>query len=132
MIHVKALNILKNNENESYLNQVISTKDKEFYKSKIFNTEYILNIYNPIYLDLIYMRIGVEGGKLLVKGLKASNYNLRRLNIRSNNIGVEGIKEIANFLESKKCFNLKELNLGDNRIGDEGIKSIATVLESGK
>ena len=66
------------------------------------------------------------------KGLKNSNCNIISLNLRSNNIGDDSIKEIVSFLDSEKSAGLRNLNLRNNSIRINGATSIARVLESGK
>ena len=46
------------------------------------------------------------------------------LNLRANNIGDEGVKQLSNVLNSQ----LSSLDLGANNIGDEGVKQLSNVL----
>jgi Ran GTPase-activating protein (RanGAP) involved in mRNA processing and transport len=59
------------------------------------------------------------------------NTALECLDLRSNEIGVEGCQALGKYLTSGKCI-LKVLHLSSNRLGDLGAKAISGALESNK
>ena len=56
----------------------------------------------------------------------SNNRTVRILVLRSNNIGAEGAKHLANALKVNQ--SLQRIGLRNNRIGDEGAKSLADAL----
>ena len=72
-----------------------------------------------------------EAAVMLVAYLIPAMAALTSLDLRSNDIGTEGAKVIADALSSGRA-GLTSLNLEDNNIGAEGAKTIANALQSGK
>ena len=56
---------------------------------------------------------------------------LKSLVLRSNNIGAEGTKALADALASGRAV-LTTLDVGWNSIGNEGAKAFATALSDGR
>jgi Ran GTPase-activating protein (RanGAP) involved in mRNA processing and transport len=77
-------------------------------------------------LDLGWMRIGVDGAKLLAVALGTNNA-LTSINLGSNLIGVEGARSFAAALGRNTT--LTSINLGYNNIGNDGARYLAAALE---
>lgn len=71
--------------------------------------------------------LGDDGMQSLVKGL-AFTFNLRRLELRNNQIEAGGMKRLAKAIIFIP--NLEHLDFGWNEFGDEGIKQFANGLPS--
>ena len=52
---------------------------------------------------------------------------LKRLNLRHNNVTDEGVKHLATALTNTNC-TLNSLDLGDNNITDKGVNHLSTAL----
>jgi len=66
----------------------------------------------------------------IVRAIK-SNYNLKALRLRGNNIGIKGCTKIANLLSDPQS-NLIEVDLVRNNINDECVKILANALMNNK
>ena len=80
-------------------------------------------------MNLSNNMIGPEGATAMLKAAtKNKNSSLRRLNLHSNKLGVDGGVAVADLLCEETC-PLTELNVRGNRIGDEGATSMAAMIE---
>ncbi len=82
-------------------------------------------------LDLRDNQIGVEGAQALASALK-HNTTLAELNLERSQIEKEGAEAIAEVFTSNFNTNLRSLNLNGNRIGNEGVKAILEGLKHNK
>nr|XP_021325103.1 uncharacterized protein si:ch211-11p18.6 isoform X8 [Danio rerio] len=79
-------------------------------------------------LSLSDCRITEEGYKSLTLSLK-SNSHLIELDLRGNDPGQSGVKELTELLQDPHC-TLKTLSLSDCSISEEGYKALASALRS--
>jgi Ran GTPase-activating protein (RanGAP) involved in mRNA processing and transport len=73
-------------------------------------------------LDLSYNNIGDKGISILAPHLR--DFNIQTINFMSNHIGVIGIKALVQALPD----TILQMNLGGNNIGDDGVKALAPFL----
>ena len=76
-------------------------------------------------IDLSHNNIGSLGCVAIVKLFDNTNCQLRGLNVRLNNIGDEGVKQVSNGLVNSQ---LSSLDLGYNNITAEGVKQLSNVV----
>ncbi len=78
-------------------------------------------------VDLRSNKIGAEGAKALAEALK-TNASLTTVNLEGNEVGDEGAKALAEALKTNA--SLTTVDLWGNKIGDEGAKALSEIEEA--
>lgn len=81
-------------------------------------------------LILSYNEITGSGAKVLFLNSFNSNYQLKEISLKKNNIGDEGATAIAEHISRKTC--LIKINILENNVGDEGAEKLIEAVQKNK
>ena len=82
-------------------------------------------------IDLSSNDIGVEGGRELADAIVGCP-SLRGLNLRSNRLGGGGMWVLANVLVQDSSFRISDLDISGNHLGDVGARALGLALKDNK